>query len=430
LVTPLTPLIHPPTKTEKHIETVIRPNTQIARQLTTSTDSCAEPVFRRCLAKSRGSTPEQRDHWREGVYDEIQEVMPLQGSLSIERMCQLAGVSRVGFYRSLQNRAPVEEDMEVRSVILEIAVEHRRRYGYRRITAELRRRGMLVNHKRVLRNIREDDLLAVQPRTFVVTTDSDHEFEVYVNLARRMKLTGMNQLWVADLTYIRLRRGFVYLAVVLDAFSRKVVGWTPDRTLARRLPITALEQAIAQRQPPPGLVHHSDCGVQYASGDYVKVLQDHKMIPSVNWPANPYDNASCESFLKTLNREEVYANDYRDLELLRGKLEAFIEQYYNRCRLHSALGHRPPEEFERDANTAMNSAGAIASFFRHGEIYQSDAGGYHSGEQPQSRPLADRPDESPAGYSSASCSPAKLASASPAERHPEGRRGGLERKNQ
>ncbi len=346
--------------------------------------------------------------------------MPLQGSLSIERMCQLAGVSRAGFYRSLQGRAPVEEDMEVRSVIQQIAVEHRRRYGYRRISAELRRRGMLVNHKRVLRIIREDNLLAVQPRAFVVTTDSDHEFEVYLNLASRMKLTGMNQLWVADITYIRLKKEFVYLAVILDAFSRKVVGWALDRTLASRLPIAALEQAIVQRQPPPGLVHHSDRGAQYASGDYVRVLRKHQMIPSMSRPANPYDNASCESFMKTLKREEIYANDYQDLEHLQGNVEAFIEQYYNRCRLHSALGYRPPEEFERDARTTVNSAGATMSFFRHGEIYQSDEEGKSNGERPKSRPPAHRPDESPAGYSSASCSPAELASALPAERDPEG----------
>ena len=345
--------------------------------------------------------------------------MPLQGSLSIERMCQLVGVSRAGFYRFLQGRAPVEEDMEVRSVIQQIAVEHRRRYGYRRISAELRRRGMLVNHKRVLRIIREDNLLAVQPRAFVVTTDSDHEFEVYLNLASRMKLTGMNQLWVADITYIRLKKEFVYLAVILDVFSRKVVGWALDRTLASRLPIAALEQAIAQRQPPPGLVHHSDRGVQYASGDYVRVLQKHQMIPSMSRPANPYDNASCESFMKTLKREEIYANDYRNLEHLLANVEAFIEQYYNRCRLHSALGYRPPEEFEREVNPGVNSAGATMSFFRHGEIYQSDGGGNSSGERPKSRPPAHRSDESPAGYSSASCSPAELASASPAERHPE-----------
>jgi transposase InsO family protein len=219
----------------------------------------------------------------------------------------------------------------------------------------------------VLRIIREDNLLAVQPRAFVVTTDSNHEFEVYLNLASRMKLTGMNQLWIADITYIRLKQEFVYLAVILDAFSRKVVGWALDRTLASRLPMAALEQAIAQRQPPPGLVHHSDRGVQYASGDYVRILRKNQMIPSMSRPANPYDNASCESFMKTLKREEIYANDYRDLDHLRGNIEAFIEQYYNRCRLHSALGYRPPEEFEREANTRVNSAGATMRFFRHAE---------------------------------------------------------------
>src|ERR1700686_752537 len=235
-----------------------------------------------------------------------------------------------------------------------------------------------------------------------------------------MKLTGMNQLWVADITYIRLKKEFVYLAVVLDAFSRKVVAWALDRTLASRLPIAALEQAVAHRHPPPGLVHHSDGGVQDASGDYVRVPRKHQMIPSMSRPANPYDNASCESFLKTLKREEIYANDYRDLEHLLGNIEAFIEQYYNRCRLHSALGYRPPEQFEQEASPAINSAGATMSFFRHGEIYQSDEGAYRSGERPESRPPAHRPDESPAGYSSASCSPAELPSASPPRRHPEG----------
>src|SRR3977135_708080 len=309
--------------------------------------------------------------------------------------------------------------METRSAIQEIAVEHRRRYGYRRITAELRRRGMRVNHKRVLRILREDNLLGVQPRAFVVSTNTEHRVEVYLNLASRMKLTGINQLWVADLAYIRLHQEFVYLAVVLDAFSRKVVGWALDRTLAARLPIAALQQAIAGRQPPPGLVHHSDRGVQYACGDYAQVVQQHQMIPSMSWPANPYDNASCESFMKTLKREEIYANDYRDLKHLLGNIEAFIEQYYNRCRLHSARGYRQPEELEREANTGVNSAGATMSFFRHGEIYQSDGGGTSSGERPKGRPPTHRSDESPAGYSSASCSPAELPSASPAERHPE-----------
>src|SRR6202008_4457712 len=233
--------------------------------------------FQRCLAKSRGATPAERYQWREGVYDEIQEVMPVQGSLSIERMCQLAGVSRAGFYRSLQERAPVEEEMETRSAIQQIAVEHRRRYGYRRITAELHRLGMAVNHKRVLRILSEDNLLAVRRREFVSTTESDHPFPVHLNLARRMELTGINQLWVADITYIRLKKEFVYLAVVLDAYSRKVVGWELDKTLAVRLALAALNHALAERKPGPGLVHHSDRGLQYASSEYVNVLRQHQM---------------------------------------------------------------------------------------------------------------------------------------------------------
>src|SRR5882762_11991179 len=253
--------------------------------------------------------------------------MPLQGSLSIERLCQLAGVSRAGFYRSLRERAPVEEEMETRSAIQSIVVEHRRRYGYRRITAELRRRGMRVNHKRVLRILREDNLLGMQPRKFAVTSASDHRLEVYLNLAGRMKLTGINQLWVADITYIRLKKEFVYLAVILDGFSRKVVGWALDRTLAIRLTIGALQQAIESRQPEPGLVHHSDRGLQYASEEYIKVLENNRVIPSMSRPANPYDNASCESFMKTLKREEIYANNYNDLENLRANIEEFIEEY-------------------------------------------------------------------------------------------------------
>ena len=346
--------------------------------------------------------------------------MSLQGSLSIERMCQLAQVSRAGFYRSLQEQLPIKEEMEVRSTIQQIALEHRRRYGYRRISAELRRRGMLVNHKRVSRLMREDNLLAVQRRAFVVTTDSKHQLQVYLNLASRLKLTGINQLWVADITYIRLQTEFVYLAVILDAFSRKVVGWALDRTLASRLPKAALAQAITERQPAPGLVHHSDRGVQYASDEYVQVLQQQQMIPSMSRPANPYDNASCESFMKTLKQEEIYVNDYRDLEHLRKNIETFIDQYYNRCRLHSALGYRPPEEFEQALDSAINSAGATMSFFRHEEIYRPDSPKALTGSDPQTAPRTIGFDESPAGYSLASCSPAELASASPADDDSEG----------
>jgi transposase InsO family protein len=249
--------------------------------------------------------------------------------------------------------------MRVRTEIQEIALAHRRRYGYRRITAELRRRGLLVNHKRVARLMREDNLLAVQPRAFVVTTDAQHDLEVYLNLARRLTLTGINQLWVADITYIRLRTEFAYLAILLDGYSRKVVGW-------------ALEPTLATRQPPPGLVHHSDRGVQYASGEYVQLLQHHHMIPSMSRPANPYDNASCESFLKTLKREEIYANRYRDFGHLRRNIEVFIEQYYNRVRLHSALGYRPPEEFEHAVAPIDPSGAATIHFFQPAEGADSE----------------------------------------------------------
>jgi putative transposase len=270
----------------------------------------------------------------------------MQGGLSIERMCQLARVSRAGFYRFLKERLPREEDTEVRSTIQRIALEHRRRYGYRRVAAELKRRGMPVNHKRVARIMREDNLLAVQPKAFVSTTDSDHALEVYLNLARRMRLNGIDQLWVADITYIRLQSEFVYLAVILDGYSRKVVGWRLDRTLTSRLAVDALQQAIELRRPLAGLVHHSDRGVQYASAEYIAILKQHGMVPSMSRPANPYDNASCESFFKTLKREEIYANEYEDLERLHDHIDEFIERYYNQKRLHSALGYRTPEEFE------------------------------------------------------------------------------------
>ena len=290
----------------------------------------------------------------------------MQGSMSIERMCQLAQVSRAGFYRWLREHTPVQEEMELRSAIQQIAVEHRRRYGYRRISAELRRRGMLANHKRVARIMREDNLLAMQPRQFIVTTDSDHQLEVYLNLARRMKLTGIDQLWVADITYIRLRAEFVYLALVLDGFSRRVVGWALQRGITSRLPMAALERAIAERQPSPGLVHHSDRGVQYASGEYVALLNQHQMVPSMSRPANPYDNASCESFIKTLKREEIYASRYENLEQLRANVELFIDEYYNKQRLHSALGYRSPEEFERQSECqteTTDSEGARFVYF-------------------------------------------------------------------
>lgn len=263
-------------------------------------------------------------------------------------MCYLAGVSRASYYRRWEETTPDEAEMAVRTAIQQIVLAHHRRYGYRRVTVELHRRGMVVNHKRVLRIMRSDNLLAVRFRKYILTTESQHECQVYVNLAARMTVTGINQLWVADITYIRLRAEFVFLAVVMDRFSRKAVGWALDRTLAARVAVTALRQAIAHRQPPPGVVHHSDQGIQYASADYVNELKAHGMVPSMSRAANPYDNAACESFMKTLKQEEIYCRQYRDYGELEAHLEEFIETYYNRQRLHSALGYRTPEEFERD----------------------------------------------------------------------------------
>jgi putative transposase len=300
-------------------------------------------------------------------------MMPVQGKLTIERMCQMAPVSRASFYRWLQAAAPCEEDVELRDTIQRIALTHKRRYGYRRITAELRAHGMVVNKKRVARLMREDNLLALRGRRFVATTHSDHDLEVHLNLAAAMTVTAVNQLWVADLTYIRLQAEFVYLAVILDAFSRRVVGWALDRTLQTRLPRTALERAITERRPSPGLVHHSDRGVQYASAEYAELLRLHGFVASMSRPANPYDNAMCESFMKTLKQEEIYCNQYPNLETLESSIAEFIDGYYNRLRLHSALAYRTPEQAEAEAAQDRRDTPKVRmSFLRHQEIYQSD----------------------------------------------------------
>ena len=283
-------------------------------------------------------------------------------------MCHLAGVSRASYYRQGEAVAPDETKMAVRQAIQEIALAHHRRYGYRRVTQDLHRRGMIINHKRVLPIMREDNLLAIRYRKFILTTNAQHDCPVHVNLAARMTLSGVNQLWVADITYIRLRHEFVYLAVILDRFSRRAIGWALARTLAARLTLTALRHAIGQRQPPPGVVHHSDQGVQYACADYVAELQTHHMVPSMSRPANPYDNAFCESFMKTLKQEEIYCSQYRDFAELSAHVEEFIGNYYNRQRLHSALGYRTPEEFERDTAAARpdgaTSVAATVPYFR------------------------------------------------------------------
>lgn len=261
-------------------------------------------------------------------------------------MTELGRVSRSSFYRFDPNRKRGQErDMDLRDAIQRIALQWPA-YGRPRITAELRRRGWQVNPKRVYRLLREDNLLCARKRRFVTTTDSRHGRKVYPNLARELVLTGVDQLWRADITYIRLREEFVYLAVVLDAFSRRVIGWALDRTMEEQLTLTALRMAMSRRSVGPGLVHHSDRGSQYASLAYTELLTASGIAISMSRKGNPWDNAACESFMKTLKYEEVLRNEYRDLAEARASIREFLEKVYNRKRLHSALGYVPPVEFE------------------------------------------------------------------------------------
>jgi putative transposase len=280
------------------------------------------------------------------LFEEIQQATAKGQAVSA--LCQMSGLSRSGFYRSRVPRQATPVEMEIRDEMQKIAVEFPA-YGYRRITAELQKRGFAVNHKRVLRMMREDNLLCVRRRKFMVTTDSRHNLRVYPNLAAQITPTAINQLWVADITYIRLRVEFVYLAVVLDAFSRRVIGWALGRTLESGLAIAALEMALTGRKPEAGLMHHSDRGVQYASQNYTDLLKQHHVEISMSRKGNPYDNAACESFMKTLKYEEVYRNEYRDFEEANASLGEFLERVYNQKRLHSALGYLPPAEFESGA---------------------------------------------------------------------------------
>jgi len=266
----------------------------------------------------------------------------------VSALCQMTGLSRAGFYRWRRPRQATPVEMELRDQMQRVALESPA-CGYRRITAELQQRGFEINHKRVLRMMREDNLLCVRRRAFVVTTDSRHHLPIYPNLARGITPTAINQLWVADITYIRLQTEFVYLAVTLDAYSRRVIGWALGRTLEAGLAVAALRMALIARQPAPGLIHHSGRGVQYASQDYTDLLKQHHATISMSRKGNPYDNAACESFMKTLKYEEVYRNEYRDFHEARASIGEFLERVYNRKRLHSALGYVPPVEFENEA---------------------------------------------------------------------------------
>ena len=279
----------------------------------------------------------------------------------MEQQCQLAEVSRAGYYRYLQQTAPEQADLLLRARLQELAVAHHRLRGYRMLTALLRREGQLVNHKRVLRLMREDNLLSLRRKKYVFTTDSAHTLPIYPNLARHVKLTGLNQLWVADITFIRLRNEFIYLAVVLDAYSRRVIGWDLARTLQAELAVRALEMALSQRSwKAEGLIHHTDRGVQYASTDYTDLLEQNEIQISMSRRGNPYDNARAERFMRTLKEEEVHGANYRDLEDARSRIGEFLDQVYNRKRLHSALRYLTPEEFEQ-ASQARGSDGSDGS---------------------------------------------------------------------
>jgi putative transposase len=320
------------------------------------------------LAAHRGAADAAGIEWKSAVYRKVEEEVKANRGLTIERMVELGRVSRSGFYRFQEDgQAEPDPDLDLRDAIQHIALEWPS-YGRPRITAELRRRGWIVNPKRVYRILREDNLLCVRRRKFLVTTDSNHGRRVFPNLAGQMVVTDVNQLWVADITYIRLQVEFVFLAVILDACSRRVIGWALERTLEDDLTLAALRMALSQRTIQPGLVHHSDRGSQYASDDYTDLLKAQGIDISMSRKGNPWDNAACESFMKSLKHEEVLRNEYRDLGEARRSIVRFLEQVYNQTRLHSALGYRPPVEFEQTLLARKQAARAV----RAGELACTD----------------------------------------------------------
>ena len=269
-------------------------------------------------------------------------------NIPVSKACNALDVGRSAYYAWKNGEKLSDIESELRKIIEGIALEFSG-YGYRRVTKEIHRRGTRINHKKVLRIMREEKLLCTKKKYKPKTTDSSHRYQVYPNLAKDLEVTGLNQLWVADITYIQLLDQYVYLAVIIEIFSRKCIGWELSRNIDAMLTLNALEMAISERKSIgfDGLVHHSDQGVQYASKEYVNRLHENGIKISMSRKGNPYDNAFAESFIKTLKYEEVNMKEYTTMEEAYDNIKEFIDEVYNNKRLHSSIGYVPPEEFEQ-----------------------------------------------------------------------------------
>jgi putative transposase len=279
----------------------------------------------------------------------------------VQRKCELLDLPRSTYYRIRQGQVPPRAEEQALIDLLFRTCEDWPIYGYRRICMEVRKQGTMVNHKRVLRLMRRHGLLLLPRRRFVHTTDSNHKHRIYENLIKHRVAQMLNEIWVSDITYIPYAHTFAYLAIILDACSRKVIGWNISRHIDTKLTRGALEMALATREVPEGLIHHSDRGVQYASHEYVDLLTTHDIRISMSAPGNPYENAKAESFMKTIKCDEVYRNEYTSFEQVKESIRYYIEQTYNTRRLHSALGYLSPMEFEQQLLNSLQEQSTVST---------------------------------------------------------------------